>query len=190
MNQKHLASVLLFAVIIAFSQGVLTLHKKRQAAQEAAEAAEAKLDSASRMKLVAQNALNSTRDSTAPLRKYYRMWLPEFEKTDSEVKAKNSFLQTLKRTPNLVVFDQGMNPLAPNKETTYVGQRATGRARFEGDYQKSIQLLAMFEREHPTSRISSVEIRKGQRANDVEVSLLVEFPVITAPPAAATAAKK
>ena len=63
-------------------------------------------------------------------------------------------------------------------------QRATGRARFEGDYQKSLQLLSMIERELPTSRITSAEIRKGQRANDVEVSLLVEFPVIaTAAPA-------
>ena len=39
MNNKHLASVLLFAIIIAFSQGVLMLNKKRQAAQEAAEIA-------------------------------------------------------------------------------------------------------------------------------------------------------
>ena len=106
MNQKHLASVLLFAVIIAFSQGVLMLHKKRQAAQEAAEAAEIKLDTATRMHSSAQMVLTKTRESTAPLRKYYRMWLPEFEKTDSEVKAKNGFLQTLKRYPNLVVFDE------------------------------------------------------------------------------------
>jgi hypothetical protein len=46
----------------------------------------------------------------------------------------------------------------------------------------------MIERELPTSRISSVEVRKGERANDVEVNLLVEFPVIVA--AAASAPKK
>jgi hypothetical protein len=184
MNNKHLASVLLFAIIIAFSQGVLMLNKKRQAAQEAAEIAEGKLAVTSNMRTQAQGVLNKTRETTAPLRKYYRMWLPEFEKTDSELKAKNSFLQAIKRIPNLVMFDQGMNPLAPNKDTAFVVQRATGRARFEGDYQKSLQLLSMIERELPTSRITSAEIRKGQRANDVEVSLLVEFPVIaTAAPA-------
>lgn len=181
MNQKHLASVILFAIIIAFSQGVLTLHKKRQAAQEAADAAEQKYNTASAMRQSAQNILTQTRETTAPLRKYFRMWLPEFEKTDSEVKSKNTFLQTIKRVSNLVMFDQGMNALAPNKDATYVVQRASGRAKFEGDYQKSLQLLSMIERELPTSRISSVEIRKGQRANDVEVSLVVEFPVIAAP---------
>lgn len=180
MNNKHLASILLFAVIIAFSQGVLTLNKKRQAAEEAAETAEAKLATSTGMRQMAQISLAKTRETTAPLRKYFRMWLPEFEKTDSEIKAKNNFLQTIKRVPNLVMFDQGMNPLAPNKEAAYVLQRAGGRAKFEGDYQKSLQLLSMIERELPTSRISSVEIRKGQRANDVEVSLLVEFPVIAA----------
>lgn len=190
MNQKHLASVLLFAVIIAFSQGVLMLHKKRQAAQEAAEAAETKLDIATRMHSSAQMVLTKTRESTAPLRKYYRMWLPEFEKTDSELKAKDTFLPTIKRIPNLVFFDLGMNPLAPIKEAAFVVQRSAGRAKLVGDYQKCLQLLSMVERELPTSRISSVEIRKGERANDIEVSLVVEFPVIipSAPAAGTTAA--
>ena len=185
MNQKHLASILLFAVIIGLAQGVLMLNKKRQAAMEAAEAAESKLATTSAMRATAQTALDTTRESTAPLRKYFRMWQPEFEKTDSEIKAKDSFNRTIKRIPNLVMFDQGMNPPAPNKEASFVVQRAAGRAKFEGDYQKSIQLISMVEREIPTSRISSIEIRKGQRANDVEVQLLVEFPLIAAPAAAA-----
>jgi hypothetical protein len=188
MNQKHLASILLFAVIIALSQGVLMLNKKRQAAMDAAEAAESKLATTASLRATAQTALDTTRETTAALRKYLRMWQPEFEKTDTEIKAKDSFNNTLKRIPNLVMFDQGMNPPAPNKEATYVVQRAAGRAKFEGDYQKSIQLISMIEREIPTSRMSSIEIRKGQRANDVEVQLLVEFPLLAAP--AADAVKK
>lgn len=183
MNQKHLASILLFAVIIALAQGVLMLNKKRQAAEDAAEGAESKLATSAALRSQAQTVLTRTRESTAPLRKYYRMWLPEFEKTDSELKSKDSFNRTIKRVPNLVMFDQGMNPAAPNKEATYVVQRTSGRAKFEGDYQKSIQLISMIEREIPTSRISSIEIRKGQRANDVEVQVVVEFPVIAASPA-------
>ena len=194
MNQKHLASVLLFAVMIAFCQGVLMLHKKRQAAEEAAEAAEARLNTATQMHSNALMVLTKTKETTAPLRTYFRMWLPEFEKIDSELKAKDAFLPTIKRIPNIVFFDQGMNPLAPNKEAVFVTQRAAGRARMVGDYQKCLQMLSMVERELPTSRISSVEIRKGERANDIEVSLLVELPVIppTAPAAgsALTAANK
>jgi hypothetical protein len=194
MNQKHLASVLLFAVMIAFCQGVLMLHKKHQAAEEAAEAAEARLNTATQMHSNALMVLTKTKETTAPLRTYFRMWLPEFEKIDSELKAKDAFLPTIKRIPNLVFFDQGMNPLAPNKESVFVTQRAAGRARLVGDDQKCLQMLSMVERELPTSRISSVEIRKGERANDIEVSLLVELPVIppTAPAAgsALTAANK
>jgi len=188
MNNKHLATLLLFALIIAMAQGVMTLNRKKLAAEEAADAAVSKLSMTTSMRTMAQDALSKTRESTAPLRKYYRMWLPEFEKTDSEIKAKNSFIQTIKRVPNLVMFDQGMNALSPNKDAAYVVQRAGGRAKFVGDYQKSLQLLSMIERELPTSRISSVEVRKGERANDVEVNLLVEFPVIVA--AAASAPKK
>ena len=188
MNQKHLASILLFAVIIGLAQGVLMLNKKRQAAMEAADSATGKLATATSMRTTAQTALDTTRESTAPLRKYYRMWLPEFEKTDTEIKAKDSFNNALKRLPDLVMFDKGMNPPAPNKEASYVVQRSAGRAKFEGDYQKSIQLISMIEREIPTSRISSIEIRKGQRANDVEVQLLVEFPIIATTGTAAPAA--
>ncbi len=185
MNQKHLASVILFAVIIALGYGVLTLNKKRQAAEDAAEAAESKFSSSATMRAGAQTVLNTTRETTAPLRKYFRMWLPEFEKTDSELKAKDNFNRTIKRVPNLVMFDQGMNPASPNKDSTFVVQRASGRAKFEGDYQKSLQLISMIEREIPTSRISSIEIRKGQRANDVEVQIVAEFPIIAGSPAEA-----
>ena len=178
MNQKHLASLLLFAVIIALGYGVKTLDTKRQAVQETADAAKSKLETTTAMRTSAQNFLVTTREATAPLRKYFRMWVTEFEKTDSEVKAKDSFNKTIKRVPNLVIFDQGMNPPAPNKDASYVVQRASGRAKFEGDYQKSIQLISMIEREIPTSRISSIEVRKGQRANDVEVQLVAEFPLI------------
>lgn len=184
MNNKHLASLLLFLVMFGLCYGVMTLNKKKLAAEEESDAAVSKLAMTTNLRKTAEEALAKTRESTAPLRKYYRMWLPEFEKTDSEIKAKNSFLQTIKRIPSLVMFDQGMNPLAPNKDAAYVAQRASGRAKFEGDYQKSLQLLSMIERELPTSRIASVEVRKGQRANDVEVNLVVEFPVILAAPAA------
>jgi hypothetical protein len=184
MNNKHLASLLLFLVMFGLCYGVLSLNKKKQAAEEEADAALSKLAMTSNLRTTAQEALAKTRETTAPLRKYYRMWLPEFEKTDSEIKAKNNFQQTIKRIPNLVFFDQGMNPLMPNKDAVYVAHRASGRAKFVGEYQKSLQLLSMIERELPTSRIASVEIRKGDRANDVEVNLLVEFPVIAAPPIA------
>lgn len=189
MNQKHLASLLLFAVIIALGYGVKVLDTKRRTVQDAADAAQSKLETTSALRAQAQTVLTNTRESTAPLRKYFRMWLPEFEKTDSEIKAKNSFNTAIKRVPNLVMFDQGMNPPAPNKEAAYVVQRASGRAKFEGDYQKSIQLISSIEREIPTSRISSIEVRKGQRANDVEVQIVVEFPLIAAATAPAAVKK-
>ncbi len=178
MNQKHLSCVVLFAVIILAAQGILTLDKKRRAAEDAKDTAEGKLATATQMRTTAQIALTKTQKETAPLRKYFRMWLPEFEKSDSEIKAKDNFQRLVKRMPSLVMFDQGMNPLVPIKDGAFVVKRATGRARFEGDYHKSLQFLSMIERELSTSRISSVEIRKGQRANDVEVSVLVDMPVL------------
>lgn len=181
MNQKHLASVILLAVIIAFAQGILTLNKKRQSAQDAAEAAESKLATTVSMRTSSQQGLEKTRESTSPLRKYFRMWLPEFEKYDNAGKAKTDFLQTLKRVPGLALFESKMAPTVPVKDSNFVNQRVSGIADFEGDFKPSLQLLSMIERELPTSRISSVEIRKGDRANNVRVNAAVDFPIIASP---------
>jgi hypothetical protein len=53
--------------------------------------------------------------------------------------------------------------------------------KLEGDAERTIQLLASIERELATSRISSLELRKGQRGNDVELDLAVEFPLLALP---------
>lgn len=184
MNNKHLACALLFAVICLLAKLVLTQREKMQEAVESADAASLKLNITTSMRMGAQTALDQTLKQTAPHRKFHDLWKSEFEKSDSEIKAKNLFLQTIKRSPSLVIFDQGMNASQANKEMSFVSTRVGGRAKFEGDFHKTMQMLGSIEREIPTSRIASVEVRKGQRANDVEVDLLVEFPITVPAPAA------
>jgi hypothetical protein len=69
-----------------------------------------------------------------------------------------------------------------NKDMAYVNRRVTSNVKLEGDAEKTIQLLGAVERELPTSRISLLELRKGQRANAVELDLSVESPLVNAPP--------
>jgi hypothetical protein len=185
MNTKHLACVLLFAVIIGLFLGTKVLNEKMVTATEAAEDAKARHQSTQSKHTMARAALEKARTDTAAHRMFLDRWRQNFESNGSEaIAVKNDFGRMLKRFPNLTPFGNQTNPPVENKDMSYVNRRVTSTVKLEGDAEKAIQLLASIERELPTSRISSLEIRKGQRNNDIELDLSVEFPLVAAPLAA------
>ena len=182
MNTKHLACVILFAVVCAFFQGTMMLNKRMLTAMEATADARTRHTTASSEHSVAKPALASARTTTAARRKYLEMWKPKFEQSGStETSAKNEFTRLLKKFPTLVQFVTNTSAPAENKDMSYVNRRITSTVKLEGDAEKAIQLLASIERDLATSRISMLEIRKGQKGNDVELDLAVDFPLLATP---------
>lgn len=183
MNNKHLACVLLAAVIFGFFYGAMTLNHKWDAAVAATDDAAARNSMKQQEVKYTQEALEVTRKKTAPLRKYLEMWKPKFEQSGTnEASAKNEFSRMLKRFPTLVQFMTSTSSPVENKDMTFVNRRISSSVKLEGDAEKAIQLLASIERELPTSRISILEIRKGQKGNAVELDLSVEVPLLASPP--------
>ena len=184
MNPKHLACVLLAAVIFGFFYGAMTLNQRRAAAETATEDAAGRHAMKQQELKLTQDALDVARRKTAPLRKYLEMWKPKFEQSGtSEATAKNEFSRMLKRYPSLVQFMNSTSPPVENKDMTFVNRRISGSVKLEGDAERAVQLLAAIEREMPTSRISMLEIRKGQKGNAVELDLTVDVPLLASPPA-------
>ena len=181
MNAKHLACVLLFAVVCGLFQGTMMLKDRWVSATQAAEDASAQHKTARDKRDEAQKALDLVRQKTAAHRKYLEMWRPKFELSGTEVAAKNEFSRMLKRFPLLAQFSRQTSAPVENKDMTFVNRRITSSVKLEGDAERTIQLLAAIERELATSRISSLELRKGQRGNDVELDLAVEFPILAVP---------
>lgn len=183
MNSKHLACVLLFAVICGLFQGTMMLNQKMISAVDLAQDARARHETASSKHNSSKMLLEAARVKTAAHRKYLDMWRPKFEQSGtSDIAAKNEFGRMLKRFPTLVQFMFQTSAPVENKDMTFVNRRITSSVKLEGDAEKAIQLLSSIERELPTSRISSLEIRKGQRGNDIELDLSVEFPLLAATP--------
>jgi hypothetical protein len=185
MNSKHLSCVLLFVVVIGLFQGTVMLYQRMLTATEMAEDAKDRHQTASIKHDSAQKGLNELRTRTAAHRKYLEMWRPKFEQSGtSDIAAKNEFGRMLKRYPTLVQFMFQTSAPVENKDMIFVNRRITSSVKLEGDAEKAVQLLSSIERELPTSRISSMEIRKGQRGNDIELDLSVEFPLLAAAPPA------
>lgn len=183
MNAKHLACVLLFAVVCALFQGTMMLNQRWLTAMEATRDAADRHGTAKNEQTLTQTVLADARVKTAAHRKYLEMWRQKFEQSGTEASAKNEFNRMLKRFPSLVQFVTQTSSPVENKDMTFVNRRIASNVKLEGDAEKAVQLLASMERELPTSRISNLEIRKGQRGNDVELDLAVEFPLLATPPA-------
>lgn len=183
MNSKHLACVLLFAIVCGLFQGTMMLNQKMLSAMESAQDARARHDTASSKHNSAKMVLEAARVKTAAHRKYLEMWRPKFEQSGtSDIAAKNEFGRMLKRFPTLVQFMWQTSAPVENKDLSFVNRRITSSVKLEGDADKALQLLSAIERELPTARISSMEIRKGQRGNDIELDLSVEFPLLASVP--------
>jgi hypothetical protein len=182
MNAKHLACVILFVIVCAFFQGTMMLNKRWMTAMEATRDAEDRHSAARNEQSMATKALDTVRRDTAARRKYLDMWRQKLEQSGTEISAKNEFTRMLKRFPTLIQFVTNTSSAVENKDMGYVNRRITSTVKLEGDAEKTIQLLSSIERELPTSRISMLELRKGQRNNDVELDLAVEFPLVAALP--------
>jgi hypothetical protein len=182
MNSKHLACVLLFVVVCALFQGTMMLNQRWLTAMESTRDAEDRHTAARKEQADNSKALETIRRETAPRRKYFEMWRQKFEQSGTEISAKNDFTRMLKRFPTLIQFTTNTAGAVENKDMAYVNRRVTSNVKLEGDAEKTIQLLGAVERELPTSRISLLELRKGQRANAVELDLSVESPLVNAPP--------
>jgi hypothetical protein len=182
MNTKHLACVLLFAVVLGLFQGTMLLNKRMLAAMSSLEDAAAKHSTASLERTIAQGSLEKARKDTAAHRKYLEMWKPKFEQAGSESSAKTEFNRLLKRFPYLTTFLNSTSAPTENKEMSFVNRRIASNVKLEGDAERAFQFVAAIERDMPTSRIQNMELRKGQRGNDVELNLSVETPLLPAAP--------
>lgn len=180
MNAKHLACVLLFAVICGLFQGTMMLNQRMITARDAAEDARSHHESATAQHNMSRILYEKALTDTAANRKYLDMWRQKLELTAADpVAAKNEFSRMLKRFPTLVQFMNQTSAAVEIKDMTYVNRRITSSVKLEGDAEKAIQLLSSIERELPTSRISSLEIRKGQRGNSIEMDLSIESPLLS-----------
>ena len=81
MSNKHLASLILFAVIVGFIQLDLVMNTKMTAARGSLDAAESARESAENARRYKEISLIRQKEVTAPLRQYLARWLPKLQET-------------------------------------------------------------------------------------------------------------
>lgn len=178
MNNKHLACFILFLVVVGCFQAAMMMHKKMAAARMEQEDAETALAATADQRRLTGILLRAKDQDTAALRTFLTRWLPKLEETNEETKARLLFTRVLKESGEGLVTFTFRTDLENIKDAAYITQRFRSSLAVEGDYPTAMGLIGHIERQMPSSRISTVNLSKGQRANDVKLSLTVDTPMI------------
>lgn len=188
MSNKHLASLLLFAVIVGFIQLDLVMNKKMTAARDALQAAESARENAENGRRYKEISLVRQKQVTAPLRQYLARWLPKLQETNEENKARSIFARVFKQHGEGLVAHADKSSVLGNPKSPFIPQRYQNVLSVEGDFSQAVNLIGQIERQMPASRIATMSISKGTRGNDVKLSLTVDTPIMAKADAAGAAA--
>jgi len=190
MSNKHLASLLLLAVIVGFIQLDLVMNKKMTAARESMQAAESARENAENGRRYKEISLIRQKQVTAPLRQYLARWLPKLQETNEENKARSIFARVFKQHGEGLVAHADKSSVLGNPKCPFIPQRYQNVLSVEGDFSQAVNLIGQIERQMPASRIATMSISKGTRGNDVKLSLTVDTPIMAKADAAGAAAVK
>ena len=190
MSNKHLASLILFAVIVGFIQLDLVMNTKMTAARGSLDAAESARESAENARRYKEISLIRQKEVTAPFRQYLARWLPKLQETSEENKARTIFARVFKQHGEGLVAHADKSSVLGNPKCLFIPQRYQNVLSVEGDFSQAVNLIGQIERQMPASRIATMSISKGTRGNDVKLSLTVDTPIMAKAEAAGVVGAK
>jgi hypothetical protein len=187
MNNKHIACLVILLLGVVVIQGVSMIRKRALAMQTAAESAERGAATA-RLGLQTQRAiLEDLQRKSAGLLEYLDAWEPHFTRLSSAEAAELNVNALLKEA-SLVLLAQRFEVL-PNKLDASSVQSTAGQTipqivrahlTIEDDFAKTLNWLGDVESKLPVSRISNLDISRGQAGNDVRMNVVVDIPLAVA----------
>lgn len=178
MSHKHLACLILAAIMICCLQAGLSMNQKMNAARESQTMAENSLRFSEDSRRLKEIQLTRLKQESAPLRRYLELWLPKFEETNDASKSRALFTRVYKQHgEGLVSHNDRSNPM-PNKGKSFIPDRFQNIITVEGDYSTVMGLIGQLEKEMAASRVTSLAITKGTRASDVRLNMTMESPII------------
>jgi hypothetical protein len=181
MNNKHIACIVIALLCVLIFQGVSMVRTRALAMQKASETAKHGAE-LSGITLTTQRAvLNDLKVKSADLIEYLGEWEPHFARLSTPESGEIN-VNALIKQDNLVLLAQRFE-VSPNK-TEGVG--AVGVATIprivrahltiEDDFIKTMNWLGAVESKLPISRVSNLDITRGQTGNDVRMNVVIDIP--------------
>lgn len=177
MKDKQMACVVLGLMIALMAFGIQKVRQKKVAMQAEADEAKEKAEASDFQRKTSEKALADLKVQSEGLRQYSEKWLPYLGSVWNTEQEEQRIIEIVKSGQ---VFATSQRTEVLNVEKVgFISKRLRAHVVIQDDYAKSLNWLGHLEESLPSSRISSYRLTRGLSANDVQMEITLDLPLIT-----------
>lgn len=175
MNNKHIACIIVFLLLVGMVQGTMWMNNRMAKMRQEASQAEQNASVATFQLANEKRQLDALKVSSKGLIDYLDTWSPYFDEVDSSQNAELKISMRIKQD-SLTSLSQRYEVVASKNKALPKVMRA--HVSFDDNYMRLINWLGQLENQLPTMRIFSLRLAKGTGPNDLKVDAVLEQPLI------------
>ena len=178
MSNHKMACFLLLVLIGAMVYGTQEMRVRTNQARDAAESAKQEAENAEFQRSIAETNLIALERQTYELRNGFHEWLPHFAAATDPQEGEQKIVDAV-RSGRVFLLSQRfqLKEFQGEDKGALIGV-LEGELNFEDDYAKTLNWLGKLEETVPACRITSCNIIRGDRANNVHVKLKLAMPIM------------
>lgn len=177
MKDKQMACIVLGLMIALMAFGIQKMRQKKVAMQAEADEAKEKAEAAEFQRKTSERALADLKQESAGLREYSEKWLPYLGSVWNTEQEEQRIIEIVK-TGQVFATSQRTEVLNSDKDG-FISKRLRAHIVIQDDYSKTLNWLGHLEESLPSSRISTYRLMRGLSANDVQMEITLDLPLIT-----------
>jgi hypothetical protein len=178
MKEQQMACVVLILVIGGFLYGAQTFEQRMSAARREANASKEAADAAQQAFGTSKRALDVLTKSTVELSSFLEEWEPHLRATQSAQSTEQSIVDLVKQSD---IFTESQRfEMLERRDDTVFKNALRAHIIVKDEYTKSMNWLASLEESLPTSRLSSLVVKRGDSGNDIQMTLVIDLPIAPA----------
>lgn len=177
MNNHKMACVVLLVFIGIMLYGTQEMNNRTKTAREAAEQAQMEADNAIMQRNTAENILIALERETFELRNGYQKWLTHFVEVSNPQEGEQRIVDAIRNGKVFLLSQRFQLKEFQGEDRDALIGVLEGELDLEDDYVKTLNWLGQLEETVPQCRITSCNIIRGDRANNIRMKLKLEMPI-------------
>ena len=180
MNNHKMACVFLMVVIAGIVYGTQEMRSRTANAKNAADTAQMEAENAELQRSVAETNLIALERETFDLRNGFKEWLPHFASVSNPQEGEQRIVDAVREGDVFLLSQRFQLKEFQAEDRGALTGVLEGELDFEDDYAKTLNWLGTLEEKVPSCRITSCNIIRGDRANNIHMKIKLEMPIMDA----------
>ena len=172
-----MACIVLGLMIALMAFGIQKMRQKKVAMQTEADEAKEKAEAAEFQRKTSERALADLKAQSEGLREYSEKWLPYLGSSWNTEQEEQRIIEIVK-SGQVFATSQRTEVMGADK-AGFISKRLRAHIVIQDDYSKTLNWLGHLEESLPSSRISTYRLTRGLSANDVQMEITLDLPLIT-----------